>query len=98
NIGRPGAGVSTWAGNYKGCIFHAAPCHGPGVGGYVNEDPFRPLLDPAAPYRAADLRHTIHGEEMSYWGFGDRPLVVDSPDAGRKVFTGTTHLPTPTKV
>lgn len=98
NIGRPGAGVSTWAGNYKGGIFHAAPWHGPGVGGYVNEDPFRPLLDPAAPYRAADLRHTIHGEEMSYWGFGDRPLIVDTPDAGRKVFTGTTHLPTPTKV
>lgn len=98
SIGVPGGGVSTWAGNYKGGIFHAAPWHGPGVGGFVNEDPFHPLRDPAARYVAGTQRHTIHGEETSYWGYGDRPLVVDTPSAGRKVFTGRTHLPTPTKV
>jgi nitrate reductase alpha subunit len=98
NIGRPGAGVSTWAGNYKGGIFHAASWHGPGVGGYVNEDPFHPLLDPEARYEPGTLRHTTHGEETSYWGYGDRPLIVDTPSEGRKVFTGRTHLPSPTKV
>jgi nitrate reductase / nitrite oxidoreductase, alpha subunit len=98
NIGIPGSGVSTWAGNYKGGIFHAAPWHGPGVGGYVNEDPFAPLMDPDAPYTFDDMRHTIHGEEVSYWGYGDRPLIVDTPAAGRRVFTGRTHMPTPTKV
>ncbi len=98
NIGKPGAGVSTWAGNYKGGIFHAAAWHGPGVGGYVNEDPFHPLLDPDARYGPGTSRHTIHGEETSYWGYGDRPLIVDTPSEGRKVFTGTTHLPSPTKV
>jgi len=67
-------------------------------GGFVNEDPFHPLRDPAARYGAGNQRHTIHGEETSYWGYGDRPLVVDTPSAGRKVFTGRTHLPTPTKV
>ena len=98
NIGQPGAGVSTWAGNYKGGIFHAAPWHGPGVGGYVNEDPFNPLLSPDDAYTLATNRHTIHGEETSYWGNGDHPLIVDTPAEGRKVFTGRTHLSSPTKV
>ncbi|HET9672966.1 MAG TPA: molybdopterin-dependent oxidoreductase, partial [Actinomycetota bacterium] len=98
NIGVPGSGVSTWAGNYKGAIFHGAPWHGPGVGGYVFEDPFRPLERPGDRYTEATTRAAAHGEETSYWGFGDRPLIVDTPGAGRKVFTGSTHMPTPTKV
>ena len=97
-IGIPGAGVSTWAGNYKGGIFHAAPWFGPGVGGYVNEDPFRPLMSEDDAYDFDNTHHYIHGEETSYWGYGDRPLVVDTPSEGRKVFTGRTHMPTPTKV
>ncbi|MCC7408967.1 MAG: molybdopterin-dependent oxidoreductase, partial [Phycisphaeraceae bacterium] len=98
NIGKYGSGVSTWAGTYKGGIFHAAPWHGPGVGGYVHEDPFNPVMDPAAPYTAETTREYSHAEETSYWGFGDRPLVVETPKAGRKVFTGVSHMPTPTKV
>ncbi|HSL27140.1 MAG TPA: molybdopterin-dependent oxidoreductase, partial [Acidimicrobiia bacterium] len=97
-IGQPGTGVSTWAGNYKGGIFHAAPWFGPGVGGYVNENPFFPVMDETAGYRFADTHHYILGEETSYWGYGDRPLVVDTPEEGRKVFTGRSHLSTPTKV
>jgi len=98
NIGIPGSGVSTWAGNYKGGIFQAAPWHGPGVGGYVNEDPFNPLLDPAARYTAKTSVHRLEGEDVSYWGMGDTPLVVDLPKGGRRVFTGKTHMPRPTKV
>jgi nitrate reductase alpha subunit len=98
NIGRYGSGVSTWAGNYKGGIFHAAPWYGPGVGGYTKEDPFNPVLDPAGKYSTKTMRECSHDEETAYWGFGDRPLVVDTPKAGRKMFTGTTHMPTPTKV
>lgn len=97
-IGFPGAGVSTWAGNYKGGIFHAAPWFGPGVGGYVNEDPFRPLMSENDTYDFDNIHHYIHGEETSYWGYGDRPLIVDTPAEGRKVFTGRTHMPTPTKL
>jgi len=97
-IGIPGAGVSTWAGNYKGGIFHAAPWFGPGVGGYVNEDPFHPLMGANDTYDFDNLHHYIHGEETSYWGYGDRPLIVDTPAEGRKVFTGKSHMPTPTKV
>ncbi|MCZ7525574.1 MAG: molybdopterin-dependent oxidoreductase [Acidimicrobiia bacterium] len=98
SIGQPGTGVSTWAGNYKGGIFHAAPWFGPGVGGYVNEDPFHPLTDPDDRWTFDNTHHYIHGEEVAYWGYGDRPLVVDTPEAGRKIFTGKTHMPTPTKL
>lgn len=98
SVGELGGGVSTWAGNYKGGIFQAAPWFGPGVGGYVNEDPFNPLLDPEARYSADTNRHTSHGEETSYWGNGDRPFIVDTPAEGRKVLTGRTHLSSPTKV
>ena len=97
SIGVSGGGVSTWAGNYKGGVFQGAQWFGPGVGGYVNEDPFNPMLDPTATYDFSDLRHTIHGEETSYWGMGDRPLIVDTPEEGRKSFTGRTHMPSPTK-
>ncbi len=97
-IGIPGAGVSTWAGNYKGGIFHAAPWFGPGVGGYVNEDPFHSLMSESDRYDFGNVHHYIHGEDTSYWGFGDRPLIVDTPKEGRKVFTGSSHMPTPTKV
>jgi len=97
NIGSSGSGVSTWAGNYKGGVFQGAPWHGPGVGGYANENPFEPLMDPAAKYTAKTSHHYMHGEETSYWGFGERPLIVDTPAEGRKNFTGETHLPRPTK-
>ncbi len=98
SVGIPGGGVSTWAGNYKGGVFQAAAWFGPGVGGFVNENPFEPLLDPTTPYTSATNRHLIHGEDTSYWGFGDRPLIVDTPEEGRKVFTGTSHMPSPTKL
>ncbi|MCP4962073.1 MAG: molybdopterin-dependent oxidoreductase, partial [Actinomycetia bacterium] len=98
SIGVSGGGVSTWAGNYKGGVFHGAQWFGPGIGGFINEDPFNPLTDPSAPYTGETGRHMIHGEEVSYWGNGDHPLIIDTPDEGRKVFTGKTHMPSPTKL
>jgi nitrate reductase alpha subunit len=98
NIGKYGSGVSTWAGNYKGAIFHAAPWYGPGVGGYIHEDPFNPVLDAEGKYTRETTHEYAHDEETSYWGMGDRPLIVDTPEAGRKVFTGASHMPTPTKL
>ncbi|MEO5918514.1 MAG: molybdopterin-dependent oxidoreductase, partial [Candidatus Limnocylindrales bacterium] len=98
SIGVPGGGVSAWAGNYKGGVFQAAKWFGPGVGGYVNEDPFNPLLSDTARYSGTTSRHKLEGEETSYWGNGDRPLIVDTPSDGRKIFTGHTHMPSPTKL
>jgi len=96
-IGDMGAGVYTWAGNYKGAIFQGAPWAGHGVGTYFKEDPFAPLTDPQADADQVPLRNTMYGEEVGYWGSGERPLIVDTPK-GRRTFTGKTHMPTPTKV
>ncbi|MFQ5738344.1 MAG: molybdopterin-dependent oxidoreductase [Acidobacteriota bacterium] len=97
NIGRHGAGVYTWAGNYKGAVFQGSKWSGPGAGAYVAEDPFNPQLDPHAEITPAQLRPAMRGEEVGYWGSGDQPFIVKTP-RGRKVFTGQTHMPTPTKL
>ncbi|HWP63379.1 MAG TPA: molybdopterin-dependent oxidoreductase [Candidatus Binatia bacterium] len=97
NIGRPGAGVYTWAGNYKSAVFQGHPESGPGFKGWIAEDPFEPNLDPNAS--GSEIRAHLYGygEEPAYWNHGDRPLIVETPKYGRKVFTGRTHMPTPTK-
>ncbi len=98
NIGKHGAGGFTWAGNYKGALFQASPWSGPGVGSYIFEDPFNPVLDEHARITAQNIRNTTEGEEVAYWGYGDKPLVVNTPRAGRKVLTGKSHMPSPTKL
>jgi nitrate reductase alpha subunit len=97
NIGRPGAGVYTWAGNYKSALFQGHPDSGPGFKGWIGEDPFQMNLEPTAS--GSDIKAHVYGygEEPAYWNHGDRPLIVETPKYGRKVFTGTTHMPTPTK-
>jgi nitrate reductase alpha subunit len=96
NIGKHGAGVYTWAGNYKGALLQASAWSGPGVGAYTHEDPFKPVLDESERITHEHLRHLSDGEDPSYWACGERVLAVQTAD-GRKVFTGKTHLPTPTK-
>jgi nitrate reductase alpha subunit len=98
NIGKHGAGVFTWAGNYKGALFQASPWSGPGVGSYTHEDPFNPVLDENVRITHENLRHLSDGEDPSYWACGERTLTVDLPNGVRRNFTGKTHLPTPTKV
>ncbi len=96
NIGEHGAGCHTWAGNYKGALFQAAPWAGPGVAAYTAEDPFNPVLDEHADITHENIRHCASNEEPSYWAYGERILKVQTPE-GERTFTGHTHLPTPTK-
>jgi nitrate reductase alpha subunit len=96
NIGKHGAGVYTWAGNYKGALLQASSWSGPGVGSYTQEDPFNQVLDEKARITHENLRHLSDGEDPSYWACGEKLLALKTAD-GRKVFTGRTHLPTPTK-
>jgi nitrate reductase alpha subunit len=96
NIGKHGAGVYTWAGNYKGALLQASSWSGPGVGVYTHEDPFHPVLDPQARLTHEHLRHLSDGEDPSYWACGEKVLTLKTAE-GRKIFTGRTHLPTPTK-
>jgi nitrate reductase alpha subunit len=97
NIGKHGAGVFTWAGNYKGALFQASSWSGPGVGTYTHEDPFRPVLDESVRLTHENLRTCGDGEDPSYWACGERTLTIDLPKGGRRTFTGATHMPTPTK-
>jgi nitrate reductase alpha subunit len=97
NIGRPGAGVHGWAGNYKAALFQGSKLTGPGFKGWVAEDPFHPNLDEKAHGREVEAHAYTKDEEPAYWNHGDIPLIVDTPKEGRKVFTGKSHMPTPTK-
>lgn len=97
NIGKHGAGVFSWAGNYKGAMFQAGPWAGPGVGAYIAEDPFAPVLREDAKITHKHLRHSSGHEEPSYWGYGEKILKIKTSE-GEKNFTGDTHLPTPTKL
>lgn len=98
NIGLPGAGCYTWAGNYKAALFQGSAEVGPGFKGWVAEDPFRPELDPTKPGKDIPAHAFTKDEEPAYWNHSELPLIVDTPKYGRKVFTGATHMPTPTKV
>jgi nitrate reductase alpha subunit len=97
NLGKPGTGCHTWAGNYKAALFQGSPWTGPGFKGWVAEDPFEPNLDPTAHGRDIHAHAYFKDEEPAYWNHGDKPLIVDTPKEGRKIFTGKTHMPTPTK-
>lgn len=98
NIGIPGSGAHTWAGNYKAALFQGSEWSGPGFKGWVAEDPFEPNLDESAHGKEIKAHAYTKDEEPAYWNHGDRPLIVNTPKYGRKVFTGKTHMPTPTKV
>lgn len=98
NIGKPGAGCYTWAGNYKAALFQGSPQTGPGFKGWVAEDPFDPNLDLNAQGKDIHAHGYTKDEEPAYWNHSERPLIVETPKYGRKVFTGGTHMPTPTKV
>src|SRR3989304_4033577 len=95
NIGKPGAGGHTWAGNYKAALFQGSPWTGPGFKGWVAEDPFQLNLDAAASGKDVVAHGYTKDEEPAYWNHGDKALIVETPRYGRRNFTGTSHMPTP---
>lgn len=83
NVGFPGGNVGSYAGNYRGAFFNGLPY-------YIGEDPFDVELDPKKEPR----KKTYYKMESAhYYNYGDRPLKI-----GNKMFTGKTHIPTPTKL
>jgi nitrate reductase alpha subunit len=82
NIGHFGGSPGSYAGNYRVALFNGLPQ-------YVAEDPFQIELDPTKP---AKVKSYAKSESAHYYNYGDRPLRV-----GKKLFTGKTHTPAPTK-
>jgi len=82
NIGHLGGTPGSFAGNYRLPIFN-------GISQFLFEDPFNVQLDANQPVKT---RTYVGFESAHYYNYGDRPLRV-----GNKLFTGSTHVPTPTK-
>ena len=82
NIGFHGGNIGSFAGNYRGAYFNGLPF-------YIYEDPFDIELEPDKQSR---IKSYYKGESAHYYNYGDRPLRV-----GNKLFTGKTHMPTPSK-
>jgi nitrate reductase alpha subunit len=82
NIGHVGGNIGSYAGNYRIALFNGLPQ-------YMMENPFDIELDPAKPARP---RQYWRAESAHYYNHEDHPLKV-----GKKMFTGKTHMPTPTK-
>jgi nitrate reductase alpha subunit len=83
NIGYFGGNVGSYAGNYKAAMIG-------GMYTYLTEDPFNPQLNPDQPINKGKY---YKYESAHYFNYGDRPLRV-----GNKLFTGQTHMNTPSKV
>lgn len=82
NIGLPGGNIGSYAGNYRAALLN-------GIGQWIKEDMFHLELDPDKP---AKIKGRYVMESAHYYNYGDRPLRL-----GNKLFTGKTHIPTPTK-
>jgi len=98
NVGKFGSGKHNWSGNYKTGVCQGTPWSGYGIGTWGSEDAFELNLDPHAHGKEIHTKYYEYGEEPAYWNHGDRALIVNTPKYGRKVFTGKTHMPCPTKV
>ena len=82
NLGRVGANLGSYAGNYRAAFFNGLPT-------YIAEDPFNPQTDPDKPVK---IKRYFTPESAHYFNEGDKYLKI-----GKKVLTGRTHMPTPTK-
>ncbi len=82
NIGFHSGNIGSYAGNYRGAYFNGLPF-------YIGEDPFEYELDPA---KLPHYKTYYKMESAHYYNYGDRPLRV-----GNKLFTGKSHISTPTK-
>ncbi len=82
NIGKVGGNVGSYAGNYRAAFFNGLPQ-------YIAEDPFSIELDPQKPIK---VKGYFTPESVHYFNHGDTVLRM-----GKKLLTGQTHLPTPTK-
>ncbi len=82
NVGRLTGNVGSYAGNYRVALFNGVPQ-------YIAENPFDQELDPTKPSRP---KLFWKAESAHYYNHEDHTLKV-----GKKMLTGSTHIPCPTK-
>lgn len=82
NVGKIGGNVGSFSGNHRVALFNGAPQ-------YINENPFDIELDPEKPARP---KQYWKAESAHYYNHEDHPLRV-----GKRLLTGSTHMPCPTK-
>jgi nitrate reductase alpha subunit len=82
NVGKIAGNVGSYAGNYRVALFNGLPQ-------YVGENPFDIELDGS---KSARPKKFWKAESAHYWNHDDKPLRV-----GKRLLTGSTHMPTPTK-
>ena len=82
NIGTHSGNVGSFAGNYRVSYFD-------GVGNFIMEDPFNIEL---SKEKSSKIKGYFKFESAHYFNHGDKPLKI-----GNKLFTGKSHLSTPTK-
>ena len=82
NVGKIGGNVGSYAGNYRVALFNGSPQ-------YINENTFDIELDPT---KMARPKQYWKPESAHYYNHEDHPLRV-----GKKLLTGKTHMPCPTK-
>lgn len=82
NIGTHSGNIGSFAGNYRAAYFD-------GIAHYIQEDPFNIQLDEKKP---VNIKGYFKYESAHYYNHDSKPLRV-----GNKMFTGKTHMPTPTK-
>ncbi len=82
NIGFHGGNIGSYAGNYRGAYFNGLPL-------YIGEDVFDIEL---GLFKTPRPKTYYKMESAHYYNYGDRPLRI-----GKKLFTGKSHMPTPTK-
>ncbi len=82
NVGFPGGNVGSYAGNYRASIID-------GQGVYNFEDPFNLNLKKGGKPKT---KKYLNYESLHYFNYGQRPNKH-----GNKMFTGASHMPTPTK-
>ncbi|MDV2494957.1 MAG: molybdopterin-dependent oxidoreductase [bacterium] len=82
NVGKIAGNVGSFAGNYRVALFNGLPQ-------YVGENPFDIELDGS---KSARPKKFWKAESAHYWNHEDKPLRV-----GKRLLTGSTHMPTPTK-
>jgi nitrate reductase alpha subunit len=83
NIGHIGGSPGSYAGNYRVALFNGIPQ-------YILENPFDIELDPS---KLARVKPYLKYESAHYYAYGSKPLRI-----GNRLFTGKTHIPTPTKL